>query len=122
MGLIFLISDQSSLPPVAPDLPREVVNTAGHLLEYGVLGVLLRWAAVPSAAPTRVLCFVLWALGLGYGVLDELHQARVPGRAASAYDVMVDATAVLLGMALDHRWRQARGGNNKEGASPTPPL
>ena len=42
-------------------------------------------------APTPVPGWVLWvAPPLLYGVLDELHQSRVPGRDASALDVLTD--------------------------------
>jgi VanZ family protein len=31
----------------------------------------------------------------GYGVADELHQARVPGRDASAFDVLTDVASAV---------------------------
>ena len=78
---------------------RDVV---GHMALYGVLGMLAMVVlACWVAGPTRQARWALLTAGLGvlYGVLDEYHQSFVPGRSASAMDVVVDSVGVTLGLA-----------------------
>ena len=44
---------------------------------------------------------LIWSgvwIGIGYAITDEVHQTFVPGRHGAAYDVVVDAAGVLLGV------------------------
>ncbi len=107
MGLIFYLS---SLTP--PELPKQLGglawlgklrDVAGHLFLYGVLGTLAMvalasWVAGPT--PQARWAFLTAGLGVLYGVLDEYHQSFVPGRYASAMDVVVDSVGVTLGLAF----------------------
>ena len=54
------------------------------------------------AGPARQARWALLAAGLGvlHGGLDEYHQSFVPGRSASAMDVLVDSVGVTLGLAF----------------------
>jgi VanZ family protein len=70
-----------------------------HLAEYAVLGALLARALAAGGQPlARAFA---WALVVGalYGASDELHQAFVPGRDASALDWTADAAGTALGAA-----------------------
>ncbi len=66
----------------------------GHAPEFGLLALWLvllsprrdGWVVVSAAR-----AWMLWAVSLGYAVVDELHQRSVPGRDATAYDVLTDA-------------------------------
>lgn len=88
MGLIFFLSGQSRLPDLAGGWP-EIQDIAGHLLAYGVLALLWRWALVGAGMgwPGR-WAFVLTVL---YGLSDEFHQSFVPGRHPDLFDILTDA-------------------------------
>ena len=88
------LSHQPSLsPPLGlPDWPM-------HIAEYAGLGAL----TARALARTRIgLGQAGMAAGLGacalYGVLDEFHQSFVPGRDASARDVIADIVGAGLAM------------------------
>jgi VanZ family protein len=67
-----------------------LLRKLAHLAEYAILGALLL-RAVGSELPAV-------AIGIGYAITDEVHQTFVPGRHGAAYDVLVDAAGVLLGV------------------------
>lgn len=99
-----LIAWSSSRP--APDVVRRLPEFFGlssaHLAGYAWLGLLLIFALSGTVAPrasTRRRW--LWALAIGtaWGLLDEIHQAFVPTRTASAADVAADALGTALGAA-----------------------
>jgi VanZ family protein len=71
-----------------------VLRKLAHVGEYAVLGFLLARAAAPLPA---------FALGVGYAITDEAHQAFVAGRQGSALDVAVDAFGVLVGVVAYRR-------------------
>jgi len=93
MTVIFVLSAQSNLPTLSTT-PR-LQETAGHLLAYGLLGLL--WQRALGGAGVRRAG--LWAalICLVYGISDELHQSMVPGRAMDFYDVVMDAAGGALG-------------------------
>lgn len=64
-----------------------------HLFAFGVLtiGLLRYWrmAAVPA-----VICLLCFGVGI------EVVQSFIPGRTASAWDVLADLAGILAGLAL----------------------
>lgn len=78
------------------------IRKAGHLVAFGVLAILscraLRGGRVKGwswrEAGWAFLATVLYAIS------DELHQATVPSRFASAGDVLLDTCGAALGLAL----------------------
>jgi len=93
-GLIFALS---SVPDLGTGLGGWdlALRKLAHAAEYAVLGALLlralgmTWPAI--------------AVGVLYGVSDEVHQAFVPGRMGSPLDVAIDAVGVCCGVLLWQR-------------------
>lgn len=97
MGLIWTLSSMSL---DLPSIDRVPLRDKGvHFLEYGGLGFLLAHATFRTwprhsrlrTAALAILITVLW------GVLDEMHQAFIPGRSPEALDVVADACGATAG-------------------------
>ena len=95
-GLIFTLS---SIPDLGTGLGTWdlVLRKTAHAAEFAVLGLLLA-RAIGRELPALVL-------GIGYAATDELHQAFVPGRLASPWDVLLDSVGVACGVLLMRRLR-----------------
>ena len=71
-----------------------------HLVEYGVLGFLLAHATFRTwprhhharTGALALLTAVLW------GLLDEIHQAFVPGRSSDVLDLLADTLGAVAGV------------------------
>ena len=111
MALIFFLSSQPDVP--APELFSQQDKVA-HLFVFGVLGLLLASALTPPAAASWRRVLLITALVTVYGITDELHQYFVPGREASAWDVLADGVGGFLAGAL-LLWR----GRNTRNPSPS---
>ena len=106
MAIIFYLSAQPDLPH-APDARLDaLLKKTGHATEYALLFLLLLRAWQRHRGVDTALCRSLWTTG-AYAVSDELHQALVPGRYSSGYDVLIDVSGVLLLVWLlrTGRWR-----------------
>ena len=80
--------------PVAPDGTDKGV----HGVLYLVLGVLVaRAAELQRADWARALAYVAGLVV--FGLLDELHQAWIPGRSADVADWIADGVGAALGVA-----------------------
>ena len=95
-ALIFVLSSRPSVP-----LPVSVWDKALHFGAYAFLALLwLRVLPGGLTAPTWSAAAGAVALTVLYGLSDEIHQAFVPGRQASALDLLADglgaASAVIL--------------------------
>lgn len=73
-----------------------------HFVEYGVLGFLLARLIVNarSTFSRRFLIGLVVILATLYGISDEVHQAFVPGRNASPWDVLADGFGGVMGALL----------------------
>jgi hypothetical protein len=93
-----------------------------HIPLYGILAFLLIFSMVPitqgfkeasiqpgsdSTGPRSkgtggltVRLFVAGAIALVVGILDEVHQLSVPGRDASAGDVLLDMVGIAIALLL----------------------
>lgn len=96
------------LPHLSPDAVgalMTVIRKGGHLTEYGILAMLC-WRAVrqplEGGGPDWIWrdAWSAMAMAALYAVSDEFHQAFVPSRTASPWDVMVDACGAAAGLAL----------------------
>lgn len=99
--LIWDLSSHAVPKPVTPSFFWEVASNLAHAPLFGILtlfaaGLLLRrrdggW---PRAAAGS---FALVAgLVLAYGLVDEWHQSRVPGRDSSLLDALTDLVSALM--------------------------
>lgn len=116
MSIIWTLS--STETPPTPQLDVPLGDKILHAIEYGVLGFFLahgcartwRWR-VRRHADAR-LAAVAVAIGCGWGLLDEIHQAFVPGRSADVLDFAADLFGVTVGVLahtlLDRRSRALR--------------
>lgn len=71
-----------------------------HIVEYGVLSALIYRLRLKILDDGHTLISLVnpLILSAGFGMLDELHQATVPGRQLSAGDVGLDVLGAVLGL------------------------
>lgn len=91
------------------DLTVLVVRKLAHFVEYAVLGGLLYrafWRTCQSGSrlPERRWAAYALALVALYAVTDEWHQAFVPGRHSSLFDVLVDVSGGAAGLMAYRGW------------------
>jgi VanZ family protein len=98
MAVIWVLSSLSlTLVPV-DDFPLR--DKGVHLVQYGVLGFLLAHATFrtwPRRHPLRTASLAL-LIAVLWGLLDEIHQASVPGRASEALDLVADTLGATAGV------------------------
>jgi len=72
------------------DVAHALIRKSAHFTEYGILfWLLIRGPMEGRPYAALMLCVV-------YALLDEGHQAFVPGRTASLYDVALDSTGAMF--------------------------
>jgi VanZ family protein len=115
MGLLFYTSslpgDRIHLPP----FPYS--DKAVHACAYAILGLLIsvrrplraRWERTRIASGNALAGFDLrgLAVGMAYGLGDEIHQLFVPMRSYDYGDMAADALGVVIGICL-FRWLAGR--------------
>jgi VanZ family protein len=98
LALIF-IGSSISLPSSTISVFR-FQDKVVHLVEYGILGLLLI-RPVHRLRPGRPDLYWLCIAGAGlYGILDEFHQYFVPGRSVEAGDALSDAAGAFIAVWL----------------------
>ena len=98
-AVILYIGGRSNVPTVDSTLP---LDKAAHFVMYGILGALATRGWVKTRNQAQAGVSVLWVLvlALGVGMLDELHQRRVPGRSPDVKDWLADAAGVVVASTL----------------------
>lgn len=103
MVLIYALSSVPNVPeePGLPHAPlqwlEDLIRGAAHLVEFGVLTLLVRRAMRGSwQAGQATLGAGLWSLAYAAG--DELHQSFVAGRTCSLHDWLLDFLGVALAL------------------------
>jgi len=99
---------------------HQIIRKLAHVAEYFVFSLLIL-RGLRAGKKERHLGWALGAVAIvaAYAVLDEFHQSFVPGRGASPWDVLLDASggaAAQVTAALVMLWgdvrRQNRAGAN----------
>jgi len=95
--LIFALSSSSKPLPMPSFYGADKVI---HCTEYAVLGLLLARSIFSSNTrfSDKFLIILIVALVTLYGISDEIHQAFVPGRNPSPWDVLADGLGGMLGV------------------------
>jgi hypothetical protein len=113
MGGIFWLS---SIPGEELPLPQfPGVDKLAHFATYAGLGVLLafRSGLTQFLFGRRVTAWTKggWiapAVGILYGMFDEVHQLYTPNRTFDLMDWVTDVVGILLGFWLARKWDEKR--------------
>lgn len=106
MGLIFYLSSRPDLPCHPDERADFVLKKAAHVVEYGILALLL-WRALANTSQTDSPARWVFLLSLLYAISDEVHQLFVPGRNGTPLDVLFDALGAALALLLLRRQQGA---------------
>lgn len=96
MVAIFVMSSMPSDAVV--ELPRwdGIIKESLHLVEFGILYVLLVLAMLTFKGLTGKINLILILIACLYGASDEIHQSFVPYRSATIIDLVKDVIGVLV--------------------------
>lgn len=96
-GIIFYFS---SLPHPVPSISIPYFDKALHIIEYTCLGFLAARAFKNSSRKAFYERFKMLAIlaAVLYGISDEIHQAFVPFREFSVFDIIADMLGGMLGV------------------------
>ena len=87
---------------------HHLMRKIGHFVGYATLSFLLfrAWrATLPRLRPwSMTWTSIAWIMTTIVASLDEWHQAYVPGRGSSVYDVMLDSSAALAAQIVLWLW------------------
>jgi VanZ family protein len=104
VGLIYFLSSRSRV-----EWARQFPDVLLHASEFFVLAVLvIRALNGGLLIPMLSRCY-LWTFVLSshYAMLDEIHQALVPGRVSSMIDFLSDTVGIDLALALVYALQRA---------------
>jgi VanZ family protein len=104
MALLTYWSGQGNLPidqPVIAVPMHGYQHRVAHLLAFGLLGLLARWAfgGLPRSAVLAVV------IASAFGASDEWHQSFTPGRRSAVDDWVTDTVAATLAV---YAWSRSR--------------
>ncbi|MBC7250452.1 MAG: VanZ family protein [Anaerolineae bacterium] len=100
MAVIYLASDQSTLPQLEEPWLDVILKKTAHFLEYALLAFLW-WRALSGSGPRALWPLIVSGLiSVLYAVSDEYHQTFVPGRHGQLWDLGVDSAGVLCALWL----------------------
>lgn len=101
-GLILAVSSNSNpfvIVPEAVQASDETLGRFAHVAEYAVLSFLVSRALTQNNRMSLASVLMVGFGCLTFGLLDELCQSRVPGRAFQLLDLELDLTGIALGIA-----------------------
>ena len=111
-GAIFYVSSIEKI-----ELPLDIISFSDlffHAAAYFFFGITLLCAAYPWNTsldyPLRTY-MILGAIGMLYGLSDEIHQSFVPHRACTMSDFFADSVGVILSLVALRIWIKIKGQN-----------
>lgn len=101
MALIWVLSSMRLAHISVDNFPMR--DKGVHFMEFAVLATLVGIASYKTwgyrVRSLRLYAFA-WFVATSWGVLDEIHQAYVPGRQSDVWDAIADALGASVGAAL----------------------
>jgi len=81
------------------------IRKSAHFTEYFIFYLFLYRGVRGARSGWRwIWGLSAWFVAAGYSALDEVHQAFVVSRTASAYDSLLDSIGALFGLAILYLW------------------
>ena len=102
-GMYVLWRSSARLPGTEPyTTAHALFHNSMHVVAYACLAasVWIAWSRRPIAMERAFRSRGSWLLAALYGVVDELHQAYVPGRVCSLADFVSDASGAALAIVV----------------------
>lgn len=97
MGLIFFLSSLPRVTVFRQPLIMFLITKTGHLLEYGILFILVyRANRVTFSLSFSKTIFLSFIFTLIYAISDEIHQLYVPTREGTIRDVFIDGLGAFV--------------------------
>jgi VanZ family protein len=97
IGLIWYLSSQT-LDVHMESIPFR--DKGVHFVEYGALAFMMTHAVCVTWPRARYALTAAFWLTVSAGLMDEFHQAYVPGRTADVYDLLADALGSICAIAF----------------------
>lgn len=95
------------------------IRKGAHFTEFAILTVLgYRAWTIGARQPAEEAAKMALSCSVLYAIIDEFHQAFVPGRMSNPVDIGIDALGALFAYLLIRRWRSARQGASPESPDP----
>ena len=116
MAVIYALSDRPSVDYEGVSGATSWLPFAGMIAHIGLFFVLssfvLRTITTTKRLSSGMTAYLTLFTALAYGVLDELHQSNVEGRASEAGDVAADIFGAALVVVLWFGLRKYRSGTS----------
>ena len=103
---IFIFSSFSTLK--SPDLGIALQDKWTHMVEFGIFGFLLQRSFIHCYGNCFRSYLFTFVVGVVYGVLDEIHQAFVPGRESDIIDFYADSIGVFMALVIYYTIKQIK--------------
>jgi VanZ family protein len=102
MALLWVLSDRPSVP--LPEVGLAHVDKLVHAGAYAILAGFWWVACLRLGLPAFDAACVAFFAAVAFGLVDELHQAQVPGRSADRLDLVADAVGAALAAGVAQFW------------------
>jgi VanZ family protein len=103
--LVRLLTDVFPKDSVGITVIDYLIRKTAHVTVFGILAILFKMAINIERRQGYLLA---WALTAFYAGTDEWHQAFVPGRTSSVYDVMIDSAGALIFLLCLFSWNKTK--------------
>ncbi len=98
--VIFLFSAMTSTKAAEIHWQDFIIKKSAHIIEYGVLAMLLYRAFINSAFSKPTAISTTFFIAVLYAISDEFHQSFTPGREPTLRDIGFDTIGASLSLLL----------------------
>jgi VanZ family protein len=103
MSIIHRIVEWVPFIPFSVDTLHYILRKGAHFTVFLVLAFCVAHS-LKYYMKRRLLFFLAWGIAAFYGVLDEIHQYFVPGRACEILDMVINASGAFVGAGIYLLW------------------